>query len=118
MILNIKNVEAATLVLHMSIMRKSFRNLLKKNYKQQKDDYLESYDYVLQEAAYVLENHLEAYQVHLNISDLQVLTEFLNAYTNKAKKELESHLKEQDREQLHVLADLKDRCQELIRDAS
>ena len=114
MILAINNVEAAALTLHMSIMRKNFKKLLKKKYKEQQDDYLQAYNYVVTEAAYVLEQQIDSYQMHLNIVDLQVLNEFLRAYTNKADEEVKKAMKPGQEDPLQALKDLCEQCEELL----
>lgn len=116
MILQLKNVEAAAITLHMAMMRKSFRNLLKKQYKQQKDDYLTAYDYVLNESKYQLEEKLEIYNLHLNIVDLEVLTSFLEVYIDKSEKELKKALTGEYREHLNILKNIQNRCSEMLQD--
>ena len=118
MILNISNAEAATLTLHMSIMRKNFKKLLKRKYKEHQSYYLQSYNYVVQEAVYVLENELESYQVHLNIVDLEVLSEFLHAYVAKTEEEVKKALKPGQEDPLQALKDLCKQCKEQLADVS
>ena len=115
MILKLQNVDAAAIALHMSLMRGSFRNLLKKQYKEKKDDYLTAYDYVINEAKYQLEEELEEYNVHLNILDLKVLQAFLQAYIQKSEKELQQAITDEYREHLNVLKDIQNRCSELVK---
>lgn len=111
MILVINEKESATLTLHMSMMRKPFRNLIKARYKARRDDLNKSYDYILQSARNALENEKEANEMHFNIIDLEVLCEFLNSYTGKLTN---FELKGMDLEQHEIMKELYLRCQELI----
>ena len=118
MILSLNNQESAALTLHMSIMRKSFRNLLKKAYKEKKTEYLKAFDYVHEESKKGLNSTgnlgFDFYTMNLNIIDLEVLTEFLRAYTNKVNDEMGEHLQEEDKEQLNVLMKLWKKCNKII----
>lgn len=124
MILLTNKVEAATLVMHLSIMRSSYRNLLKKQYKDKKDDYLKAYDYVKKECEAQLEQDLEYKEQHLNIIDLNVLSAFLSAYIDKLSKVLKDAEKvtgmelKEDKEQVFILTNIKERCSELLADVS
>jgi len=111
MILVISEKESAALTLHMSIMRKSFRNLIKACYKAHRDDLNKSYDYLLQIVKDALESKNKTNEIHLNILDLEVLCEFLNSYTSKLAK---FDLKDMDLEQLEVMEGLHLRCRELM----
>jgi len=111
MILVISEKESAALTLHMSIMRKSFRNLIKARYKARRDDLNKSYDYLLQIIKDALESKNKTNEIHLNILDLEVLCEFLNSYTSKLAK---FDLKDMDLEQLEVMEGLHLRCRELM----
>lgn len=111
MILFINQKESATLTLHMSMMRKPYRNLIKACYKTRRNDLNKSYDYILATVKNALESQNEGNEVHLNIVDLEVLCEFLNSYTSKLAK---FNLKGMDLEQLEIMEGLYLRCQELI----
>ena len=117
MILTLNVKEAAALTLHMSIMRKSVRNLLKKKYPKEKKELLESYDYVHEEAKKGLaasdNNRITHYTLHANIRDLTVLKEFLKAYTQKIG-ELSTELQCEDKAQIEVLEKLNRKCEEGI----
>lgn len=114
MILEINLKESAALTLHMAIMRKSFRNLVKAKYKAHKSDYLASYDYIHTEVKKALEANLDGFKIHLNIRDLEILNEFLRAYTAKVEKELKEQLQEVDKEQIQALKNIKAKCSDLI----
>lgn len=114
MIVKINQKESAALTLHMAIMRKPFRNLMKTKYKAYKSDYLASYDYILNEAKNALEANLDSYDLNLNIRDLEILNEFLRAYTAKVEKELKEQLQEVDKEQIQALKNIKAKCSDLI----
>lgn len=111
MILVINEKESAALTLHLSIMRKPYRNLIKSRYKARRNDLNKSYDYILSTVKNALESQNEANEVHLNIIDLEVLCEFLNSYTSKLAK---FDLKDMDLEQLEIMKGLHLRCQELM----
>lgn len=114
MIVKINQKESAALTLHMAIMRKPFRNLMKTKYKAYKSDYLASYDYILNEAKNALEANLDSYDLNLNIRDLEILNEFLRAYTAKVEKESKEQLQEVDKEQIQALKNIKAKCSDLI----
>lgn len=114
MIVKINQKESAALTLHMAIMRKPFRNLMKTKYKAYKSNYLASYDYILNEAKNALEANLDSYDLNLNIRDLEILNEFLRAYTAKVEKELKEQLQEVDKEQIQALKNIKAKCSDLI----
>ena len=124
MILLTSKEETAILVLHLSVMRSEYRNLLKKKYKNKKDDYLKAYDYVRKECERQLEQDLEYKEQHLNIVDLNVLHAFLVAYIDKLSKVLEDAEKvagmelKEDKKQVLILTDIKQRCSELLADVS
>lgn len=98
----------------MAIMRKPMKNLIKKAYKDKKKEFLSSYDYIHEEVKYALELQVSSYDLHLNINDLEILNEFLRAYTRKIMTQFEKHLNDIDKEHLKLLNDLHFRCNELI----
>lgn len=117
MILSLNNKESAALTLHMAIMRKSFRNLIKKKYSSDKKEYLASYDYVHDESRKGLEASemgFDYYTLNLNIKDLTILTEFLRSYLNQVNEEFKDKLQESDKEQIHVLTKLWEKCNKMI----
>lgn len=112
MILPVNIRECAALTLHMSIMRQSFKNIAKSRYKTQKKDLLQSYDYVLQICRDALEQNLTHTQIHLNISDVEVLYEFLRSYTTKLEPLMgDLQASENDKEQIVILKRLCDELQ-------
>lgn len=119
LILTLETKECATLTLHMSIMRKSMRNLLKKKYPGEKKEFLESYDYVHEKAKKGLEAseifNVTHFTDHYNIRDLKVLTEFLRAYIDQLNG-LKVEFEEVDKEQLEVMANLLKKCNKVIQD--
>ena len=111
MIMVINQKESAALTLHMSIMRKSYRKLIKTRYKAHRERLYLSYDYLLGIAKDALINKNEVNEVYLNITDLEVLYEFLKSYTSKLEQ-LDN--KNTDLlEQLQILKDIHTRCEEL-----
>lgn len=121
MILQVEKIEAAALLLHMTTMRQSFRNIIKARYRDKKKTYLSSYDYIVGEASKQLESEIDLYTMHLNIQDAEVLRAFLNSYIDKLKKEILAPLKLKDQktkeeleEQLSILNVIETRCQELV----
>jgi len=110
MILVINHKESAALTLHMAIMRKSYRNLIKARYKAQRDVLYVAYDYVWQKAKEALESQNKVNEVHLNVLDLEMICEFLKSYASKLEK---MDLKDMDLEQLEILKELHIRCEEL-----
>lgn len=89
MIVFINEKEAAALTLYTKMMRPSFRKLLKAKYKANKDDYLQSYDYIAAEVEKALEGQYTAYAVNMNIRDLEILHEFLRSLIDKLQPEAE-----------------------------
>ena len=118
MILDLNIKESSALVLHMAIMRKSFRNLIKAKYKERKSDFFDSYDYVhseVKKSLILLENEKDgSFILHLNKIDLEVLEAFLKAYTNKVSAEMGNQLQGADKEQIEVLESLQMKCSELM----
>jgi len=116
MILTIKKQEAAAMSLHMSIMRKSIRNMLKKRYPAHKKEWLSSFDYLANSTRDFLEVSQEIGQLNLNIRDAEMLNEFIRAYQQQieADKQLQKQLKDADKEQLELLTAVQIRCKELI----
>lgn len=107
MILRVSNYDCAALALHMSIMRKSFKNLLKVRYKNTAKELLQSYDYVLTICRDALDQKLDYTDLHLNITDVDVLHEFLLSYTTKLAPVLDDiQAKDNDKEQLQALCKL------------
>lgn len=107
MILKVSNFDCAALALHMSIMRKSFKNIAKSRYKQEQKDLLQSYDYVLQICRDALEQQLDYTDLHLNLQDVNVLHEFLLSYTTKLAPLMDDlQAKDIDKEQLQALCKL------------
>lgn len=117
MILLTEKAEASSLILHMSVMRADFRNLLKRKYKMQKGEYLKAYDYIKKECETQIVEDLEYKEQHLNIVDLRVLHEFLNAYLKKLRDTLKE-VKQDEDEQIFYLESVKKRCEELLADVS
>lgn len=114
MIVKINQKESAALTLHMAIMRKPFRNLMKTKYKAYKSDYLASYDYILNEAKNALEANLDSYDLNLNIKDLEILKEFIRAYTEQLNKEFKDKLQDVDKEQMQALDAVRKKCDDLM----
>lgn len=114
MILVINQKESAALTLHMSVMRKSYRNLFKSRYKARRVELEKIYDYLLGLSKEALESKLELFELHLNIRDLEMLCEVLRSYTDKFKKEVGHALKSEDLEQINILDQLHARCKGLI----
>lgn len=119
MILLVDNVECATLTLHMSIMRKSYRNLIKVRYKARKGDFLNAYDYVLKECKEVFEREVERYELHLNILDAEILKAFLSSYLAKVDAEFsKANIKDKinvlDQEQLKILSVLQVKLETML----
>lgn len=118
MILSVNKQEAAALSLHMSIMRKSIRNMLKKRYAADKKTWLSSFDYVMKQAHENLAN--ENGHFHLNIKDVEMLHEFIRAYQEQIEKDkqLQKQFSDADKAQLQALKSVQAKCEELIQDAS
>lgn len=116
MILTIEKKEAAAMSLHMSIMRKSIRNMLKKRYPAQKKEWLSSFDYLAISTREFLEIGNESGHLDLNIRDAEMLHEFIRAYQEQieADKQLQKQLKDADKEQMELLTAVQIRCKELI----
>lgn len=113
MIVVIDKKEAAALTVHMSVMRPSFRNIVKKNYRGKLREYINSYDYVRNEASMAVEYEVDTYTLNLNIVDLEVLQAFLRAYIDKSKKINEEAKSDDFQDQLNVLQEILKKCEEL-----
>lgn len=113
MILKINKFDCAALTLHMSIMRKSFKTLTKKQYNSSKMELMQSYDYVLQVCRDGLEQDLDYIDLHLNLQDVSMLHEFLLSYTTKLKPLLSDKktFTDLDNEQIKSLCKLCDNLQ-------
>lgn len=124
MILVINQKESAALTLHLAIMRKNFRKLIKRDYKARRDVLNDSYDYLLESARealecqneeiemYMYEKELEVlYEVYVNEIDLEVLCAFLSSYVDKLG---ELKLDEEMSDQLRTMKELQLRCEELM----
>ncbi|WP_332651612.1 hypothetical protein [Lysinibacillus sp. 54212] len=120
MILAIQKQEAAAMSLHMSIMRKSIRNMLKKRYSMQKKEWLSSFDYLVTSVRDFLEIGQEFGQLNLNIRDVEMLQEFIRAYQQQIElnKQLQKQLTAADKEQLELLTAVQIRCKELMKNDS
>lgn len=114
MIIFIEEKEAAALTLHMSVMRKSFRNLIKKQHASERESFMTSYDYLLDESKKALEGQYMAYELNMNIKDLEILHAFLKAYIAKAEKENEQAQISDFKEHLEVLSNVRDKANECI----
>lgn len=110
MIVQINKKEIAALTFHMNIMRPSFRNICKKNYKDKLKEYMNSYDYVKFEATNALELEVEEYVLNLNIVDLNVLRAFLDAYIAKSKAVNEQVKSDDYDEHLELLENVKNKA--------
>lgn len=114
MIIFINEKEAAALTLHMSVMRKSFRNLLKRQFKAEQKEFQYSYDYIHDEARKALEGEYNAYALNMNIKDLEILKAFLDAYIVKTVRENEMAQIEELKEHLDVLSGVRNKANECI----
>lgn len=114
MIIFIEEKEAAALTLHMSVMRKSFRNIIKKQHTSERASFMTSYDYLLDESKKALEGQYTAYELHMNIKDLEILHAFLKAYIAKAEKENEVAQSDDLKEHLDALSTVREKANECI----
>lgn len=112
MILVINRKESATLTLNLLRMRKSYRNLIKAQYKARKEELYKSYDYISESVKNALESQSEVNEVHFNRMDLEMLSEVLRSYTDKLDAlDLKN---EEDVEQIQIMKDLYLRCEGLL----
>lgn len=114
MIIFIDQKEAAALTLHMSVMRKSFRNLIKNKYTDKRTTYMQSYDYVLNESKKALEGDYTAYALNLNIVDLEVLHEFLCAYIAKSTSVNDKAKADDFKDHLDILSGVRDKANDCL----
>lgn len=114
MIVFLSNQEAASLTLHMAVMRKSFRNLLKKQFKAEQKEFQDSYDYIHNEAQKALEGEYDVYALNMNIKDLRILEAFLEAYIAKTVQENEIAKSDELKEHLDILSGVRKKINELI----
>lgn len=117
MILTLNEKDAAALTLHLSIMKKSFRNIVKRRCKSDKAFLIDSYSFILEEVKNALEELQTSnkYDIHLNIKDLEVLKAFLDAYLDRIDKELElkSYSKSDLVEHVLILRDINERLKKV-----
>lgn len=106
------------MVLHMNIMRKSFKKLAKVSFSHDKENMVQSYDYVLESVRGALESEIEVYNLNLNIKDVDILHSFFISYTQKlcsVYKEIGMHkVSTIDFEQIKSLNEIRDRLGELL----
>lgn len=112
MILSINHIESATLTLNLLRMRKSYRNLIKSRFKSRREELYASYDYILENVKNALESQLDTNEVHLNKSDLEVLSSFLKSYIDKLDELNLKHA--EDIQQIEIMKDLYLRCEGLM----
>lgn len=113
MILILAQKEIASTVLHMSIMRKSYRNVVKKRYKLDRGLFMDSYDFILDSGKKALEDELDTLKLDLNIFDVKNLKEFIKSYTEQLKKE-KIKFEGLDEETLIELINVQQKCEELL----
>ena len=111
MILVINQKESAVLTLHLAIMRKNYKKLIKRDYKARRDVLMQSYDYILEMAKEAVESENEANELHLDDIDREVLCAFLSSYVDKLG---ELELDEEMIDQLQTMKELELRCKELM----
>lgn len=100
----------------MHTMRDSMKKLLKKQFKDNRAEYLIAYDYVKSQSSEAVTDEMELYTMHCNIVDLRVLQAFLEAYIKKAQAEFEK-AKQKDKEGHFVsLKEILEQCEELLDD--
>ena len=110
MILVINEKESAVLALHLAIMRKSYKKLIKRDYKARRDVLMQSYDYLLEMVKEAVESENEVNEVHLDELDREVLCAVLSSYVDKLG---ELELDEEMMDQLQTMKELELRCKEL-----
>lgn len=111
MILVINQKESAVLALHLGIMRKNYKKLIKRDYKARRDVLMTSYDYILEMAKEAVESENEANEVHIDELDREVLCAFLSSYVDKLG---ELELNDEMLDQLQTMKELQLRCEELV----
>lgn len=113
MILSLNHKEMASLVLHMSIMRKNVRKGFKKNYGKDSKETLASYDEVKETIIHTLEGmeeHQGEKDLHFNIKDINMLLSFLEFYIPKVEEEIKLiEMKEEDKDQMECLKNIKEK---------
>lgn len=114
MIVVIDKKEAAAMTFHMNIMRSSFRNILKKKYRNEMKEYMASYDYIKTEATSATELEKDSHELHMNIKDLEILQAFLQAYLTKAQKVNDEAKLNDFQEQLNALSSVKSKADECL----
>lgn len=114
MIVVIDKREAAALTFHMNIMRPSFRNILKKKYRNELKEYIASYDYIKSEATNATELEKVSHELHMNIKDLEILQAFLQAYLYKAQQVNDEAKSDDFQEHLNALTSVKLKSDECL----
>lgn len=114
MIIYVNKKETATLVLHMAMMRKNVRNMLKKRQPEARKDWLDSFDYILASVRLILEKDYDESILNLNIKDAEMLQEFLRSYIEQAQPEADKANHKEMQEQLKILTELKNKAIEVI----
>lgn len=122
MILLMQQKEMATLLLHMTIMRKNVRQGFKKNYgTKEGKEVLASYDEVKTTLSEILKLEEEAGEVlegpqvlHFNIKEIEMLDSFLTFYNKEVNESLgDKKLHDKDREQIETLKEIKEQLDEV-----
>lgn len=122
MILLMQQKEMATLLLHMTIMRKNVRQGFKKNYgTKEGKEVLASYDEVKTTLSEILKLEEEAGEVlegpqvlHFNIKEIEMLDSFLTFYNKEVNESLgDKNIHQKDREQIDTLKEIKEQLDEV-----
>lgn len=112
----LKKIEMATLVLHISIMRKNVKKGFKSRYgKKEGKELLNHFDDLkkcLVDGLKGLEDENNYYEKIIEFSErnITILSEFLNWYVSEVKLEIGDHeMDKEDKEQFERLADIQEK---------
>lgn len=112
----LKKIEMATLVLHMSIMRKNVKKGFKSRYgKKEAKELLNHFDDLkkcLVDGLEGIEDENDYYEKIIGFSErnITILSEFLNWYISEVKLEIGDYeMDKEDKEQFERLADIQEK---------
>jgi hypothetical protein len=102
--IKLTNVEAATIVLHMSIMRKNIKKGFKKNYGIfEGKKYLKIYDGIVNSIGEEVDEEFETIYIDLNEKEQELLYSFLDFYLKQLSSQAEKEGLRAEKEETYQL---------------
>lgn len=118
---SLNKIEMATLVLHMSLMRKNIKKVFKSNYgKKDGKELLNVYDSIkdlLVDQLDQLENSVKESEniFILNEHQYSMLIQFLNSYLLEIELEIEgNNIREENKQHINILSRIKEKLSKLV----